>query len=867
MKKLLFLFIAVAFSFSINAQSLIVQGTITNQSGANVPNVPLFIADSLGNYFNFIATDANGFYSDTVTTNTTQGFLVVATQDCNGYLQQVVPYSPAQNVYTVNFTNFCDSTTGGGGGSCYADFIWYPDSLNPSTINFLSNVTGTGPFTYYWDFGDGSTGTLANPTHTYPPVAFPIPFTVILTVTDANGCTSVFTSVVTPTNGGGGGGGSGSCTASFLYSSNPVASNVISFTAFASGVGPYGYYWDFGDGNTSTQANPVHTYPPFILTPPTATLTVTDSSGCVAIYSDIIIYGNSGGGGTGFGCNAFYFGFPTPNSLTYTFFSLSQANPNATTSWSFDNGTTWTATGDSVSYTFPSQGIYDVCVQVSDSGCTSIYCQPILVDTLGNPGGGGNWGSCWSDYTFTTSGLSASFTSNVGGGTAPYLYSWDFGDGNTSTAVNPTHTYAQPGTYIVVLTTVDANGCTTYYCLFVTVGTLQSCFANLAITNINNLTVDFQASASGVAPYSYSWSVDGGATFVSGGPTFNFTFPANGVYDVCVFVMTADSCTLTECTQISLGQQPILINVMGFAQIGNNLVGDNEGVAYLIKYDSIAGTLTAVDSMNIMGGAFYFSSNTSGDYLVKVALLPNSPDYANYLPTYLGDELFWYNSTPVNLNPNNFGIPLFINMIAGVNAGGPGFIGGLVSQGANFGGGISAGNEGEGDPVPNVSVILVDANGNPVAHTVTDANGQYSFSGIPYGTYYIHVEMVGVTATPHVITINATEPSHSTANFTYEEGMGAIVLSIENPIVEVEGFKVYPNPTSNNLTIELDLKSTTELQLSIANVFGQQLMQQSQSFGSGTQYVSFDVERLPSGTYFMNIIADGKVVTQRFVKR
>lgn len=71
------------------------------------------------------------------------------------------------------------------------------------------------------------------------------------------------------------------------------------------------------------------------------------------------------------------------------------------------------------------------------------------------------------DFTFPTtptcSGTNTSFTSNVTGGTAPYQYAWDFGDGNTSGNANPVHAFTSlgcgNGTFNVKLTVTDAKGC------------------------------------------------------------------------------------------------------------------------------------------------------------------------------------------------------------------------------------------------------------------------------------------------------------------------------------------------------------------------------------------------------------------------
>ena len=66
-----------------------------------------------------------------------------------------------------------------------------------TSVNFTPNVTGTSPFTYSWNFGDGNTSTSSNPSHIFTSLGCGFQnFSVTLTVTDDNGCSNSFTRTI-----------------------------------------------------------------------------------------------------------------------------------------------------------------------------------------------------------------------------------------------------------------------------------------------------------------------------------------------------------------------------------------------------------------------------------------------------------------------------------------------------------------------------------------------------------------------------------------------------------------------------------------------------------------------------------------------
>jgi len=128
---------------------------------------------------------------------------------------------------------------------------------------------------------------------------------------------------------------------------------------------------------------------------------------------------------------------------------------------------------------------------------------------------------------------------------SPTSWLWDFGDGNTSTAQNPTHTYAAAGTYTVCLTASNACGSDST-CSSVTV----SCAAPVAAwSNTNqNLSASF-TDLSTVAPSSWLWDFGDGSTSTMQNP--NHTYAAPGTYTVCLTV--SNPCgSDSSCTPVTI---------------------------------------------------------------------------------------------------------------------------------------------------------------------------------------------------------------------------------------------------------------------------------------------------------------------------
>jgi outer membrane protein OmpA-like peptidoglycan-associated protein len=129
-------------------------------------------------------------------------------------------------------------------------------------------------------------------------------------------------------------------------------------------------------------------------------------------------------------------------------------------------------------------------------------CPPSACTASGNPTSG-------------TAPLTVQFDGSASGGCPDYTYAWNFGDGNSSSDQNPSHTYETVGDYFASLTVTDSKGTTSGNSVSVTVSCPQlTCTASGNPTSGTvPLTVQFNGSANGgCPPVIYSWSFgDGGS--------------------------------------------------------------------------------------------------------------------------------------------------------------------------------------------------------------------------------------------------------------------------------------------------------------------------------------------------------------------
>jgi hypothetical protein len=238
------------------------------------------------------------------------------------------------------------------------------------------------------------------------------------------------------------------------------------------------------------------------------------------------------------------------------------------------------------------------------------------------------------------------------------------------------------------------------------------------------------------------------------------------------------------------------------------------------------------------------------DYRIKVALQPSSPNYAINIPTYYNSALMWYNAQVITLFGNTYSKDVYMSY--GANTAGSGFISGNVFLGSN-----KPTRSGNAD----VTIILIDqSNQQAIAYAKTDANGNYSFSNVPYGTYRVYGELLNRASIPDNIIVSNAQSSFTNKNFVYNDNVikpTNIGLSVSEQAQTI-AWSIYPNPANNQLTI----RSSVEAAIRIVDITGRQIQQVRVEKDKA---LTLDCSQWQSGIYLVEQYSQGKKKTMKLV--
>jgi PKD repeat protein len=394
-----------------------------------------------------------------------------------------------------------------------------------ATANSLSPAEQAAGFTYAWTFGDGSTGSGSNPTHTYSAAGN---YTVSVTATDKDGGKSTpateslaIVSQLTVSAGSN-------------FNTYEGTSNTFNGSA-SGGTAPYTYSWTFGDGMAGSGTKPTHTYADNGIYQ--ATLSVSDSGGQFASSTVLVTVANVAP-------TAYVSGPTTGIAGTSLAFTATATDPSSvdqaagfTYAWNFGDGTT--GSGSNPTHTYSATGNYMVSVTATDKdgGASAPATESVSIVSQLTVSAGSNFS--------TNEGTNNTFHGSASGGTAPYTYSWNFGDGTTGSGASPTHTYADNGSYTTTLSVTDSGGQGGTSSLVVTVANVAPTVqAGGASSGVVKNALGFTATATDpssvdtAAGFTYSWNFGDGTT--GSGAVVTHAYALDGIYTVTVTATDKD---------------------------------------------------------------------------------------------------------------------------------------------------------------------------------------------------------------------------------------------------------------------------------------------------------------------------------------
>ncbi|MEM6631016.1 MAG: PKD domain-containing protein [Bacteroidota bacterium] len=403
-----------------------------------------------------------------------------------------------------------------------------------SLIVQFTDQSTNNPTAWLWDFGDGTTpSNLQNPFHTYTDAGR---YTVRLTATNANGSNSVSVDefiIINPAP-----------TIDFTQDATqgclPFEVNFqFNLTANPSPISDF--QWVFTNGAFANTANPTIEFTQGDNVG--LVLTVTDALGCInAQRFDDVVSLFPAAPAPSFtadqvgACQA-----PLEVNFTNT---TSDPNQNLTYIWQFPGGDPNSHNGPNPpNVTYNVTGSNDVSLRViTPDGC-------LRDTTISNFIG---IGDVQADFdvgsTVVCASDSVTFTNTSSGGLNNV--SWDFGDGTTSTEVNPVHVYADPGNYTVRMSASNPEGC----------GDDVERTVRVVAPPTADFAVDTPSVCEAPVPITFSnlssnannflWEFGDGTTSIEASPTHVYT--NTGTYTICLTATNGSGCSVRICRETEI---------------------------------------------------------------------------------------------------------------------------------------------------------------------------------------------------------------------------------------------------------------------------------------------------------------------------
>jgi|GEM_PF-2411541 len=439
---------------------------------------------------------------------------------------------------------------------CNADFSHTYITANNILFTDLSTCSsGYSIVQWDWDFDDGQTSNLQNPTHQFSVTGT---YNVELSISvDSAGyfytCNTIQQVSVTSLPA-----------VDFTWDNNceaePTQFTVLSPPTDTAAI--VSWVWDFGDGGTSINMEPVYVYATAGIY--TVSLTIVDTTNTSNTETKQIEI---------FELPIASFTPSSPGCLNNNVFfddnSTTQSGYISEWLWDFGDGNTTTVVfpdNPDVSHNYMNAGTYSVQLTVTISGgCSNTTSHQVIINS--NP---------VADFTFLVDCLEDPVLFNdlstENGGSSIMSWHWNFGDtlsgtNDTSSLQNPTHLYSEPGSYNVEHVIVNLDGCSDTIVKTVTVTQpgLDFTYSGLCYGSVTFFEVD-ETITNVAEVVSWYWDLGDGYTSTIQNPSHLYAV-ASG-YNVTLSIVTVDGCTREVMHNVIINQTPD-VEISGNTNIAN----------------------------------------------------------------------------------------------------------------------------------------------------------------------------------------------------------------------------------------------------------------------------------------------------------
>ena len=438
------------------------------------------------------------------------------------------------------------------------------DSSNNLLVHFFNQSGGFLPGdSLQWSFGDGSYGTAINPAHTYNQAGtYNVCLTIVRYNTGTVPCVREYCKTITIQ--------SSACNLVANFADSVLNNTVYFYNQSTSVSSADSLLWFFGDGSISRDNNPVHTYDsagnynvclrvsklgvPNCIDEYCRTITIGQTA--CNLVADFSIVNDSLNGGS-------------PNSYHFTNTSTPLGSVDSSF-WSFGDGSPLVVSpGASVAHSYSAPGFYTVCLWVKklqpgtiNVVCEKSICKTLLVDTIRTQC---NLQAYFSYRVDSIANKNIYFTNQTIGIAGTDSIRWTFGDGPSSSALHPQHTYASAGTYQVCLrvTRHQVPGtapCVDEYCGGIVIQpgdscTLQSNFSWRTDSSGTPRIYFFNRSTGVPGNAIVTWTFGDGSS--SNEWVVDHTYPQAGQYTACLrIVANGGRCISDTCQLITVSGNP-----------------------------------------------------------------------------------------------------------------------------------------------------------------------------------------------------------------------------------------------------------------------------------------------------------------------